>query len=353
MSTPLPVLTRDRRNRRLLGWLALALLIGLAGLALLVPVALIGLAQPVPTLPSPACSPTTGGQSVIVGVTRLSSTGSLAADQIGYAQTIIAVGAAMHVSQHGQIVALATAAQESGIRNLPYGDRDSVGLFQQRPSQGWGSRAQIMQPAYAAAKFYRSLAGVSGWEAMAVTVAAQAVQRSAFPAAYAQWVGLATQLVTGSSVSAPVAAVQTTVPLAPAASCPAAPGAGQSGVTGSAGTAPGVTVGESWAVGMCQDFVRSTLGAPYGAPTAIAAWNQDRLKHPGDPAPPPRTPVYWSGGSKGYGHAAVSVGGGWIYTTDYPTPGRIGLTTIAKLTQAWGEHYLGWAGDLNGKVIYP
>ena len=89
-----------------------------------------------------------------------------------------------------------TAAQESTLRNLDYGDRDSLGLFQQRPSMGWGTPAQVRDPAYAAAAFYggpasptrnRGLLGVAGWESMPLTVAAQAVQRSAFPNAYARW----------------------------------------------------------------------------------------------------------------------------------------------------------------------
>jgi hypothetical protein len=76
--------------------------------------------------------------------------------------------------------------QESKLRNLSYGDRDSVGLFQQRPSQGWGTVAQIATPSYAAAAFYRRLAQVDGWDDLPVTVAAQAVQRSAYPEAYGQ-----------------------------------------------------------------------------------------------------------------------------------------------------------------------
>ena len=89
-----------------------------------------------------------------------------------------------------------TAMQESTLRNLDYGDRDSLGLFQQRPSMGWGSPAQVREPAYAAAAFYggpdsptgnRGLLGIPRWQQLPLTVAAQAVQRSAFPNAYARW----------------------------------------------------------------------------------------------------------------------------------------------------------------------
>lgn len=83
-------------------------------------------------------------------------------------------------------IAIATAFQESRIHNIDYGDRDSVGLFQQRPSQGWGTEAQLMDPTYAINAFYDVLVKVEGYETMVITDAAQRVQRSGFPAAYAQ-----------------------------------------------------------------------------------------------------------------------------------------------------------------------
>ena len=82
-------------------------------------------------------------------------------------------------------IAIATAYQESKLANIEHGDRDSVGLFQQRPSQGWGSVEQILDPYYATNAFYDALVKVDGYEEMAITEAAQAVQRSAFPDAYA------------------------------------------------------------------------------------------------------------------------------------------------------------------------
>ncbi|WP_198358140.1 C40 family peptidase [Streptomyces fildesensis] len=118
------------------------------------------------------------------------------AEQIPYVKTIQATGVAMHLPVRGQIVALATALQESGLHNLTYGDRDSLGLFQQRPSQEWGTAAQILDPVHASTSFYTALKEVSGWESMTVTQAAQAVQRSGFPNAYAKWEPLATALQT-------------------------------------------------------------------------------------------------------------------------------------------------------------
>jgi hypothetical protein len=102
-------------------------------------------------------------------------------EQIANAATIVAVGKRMQVPEHGLVIAIATALQESGLRNLDHGDRDSLGLFQQRPSQGWGTPTQLTDPTYAATAFYRRLLEVPGWQQMSVNQAAQAVQRSATP----------------------------------------------------------------------------------------------------------------------------------------------------------------------------
>ena len=121
--------------------------------------------------------------------------GHYAQDQTANAATIVRVGAALHIPRRGWVVAIATAIQESSLHNLTGGDRDSVGLFQQRPSQGWGTPQQLHTPTYAATAFYRALRRVPGWQHMAVTDAAQAVQHSAFPDAYARWEPDATHLV--------------------------------------------------------------------------------------------------------------------------------------------------------------
>jgi len=114
------------------------------------------------------------------------------------ARIIIQVGRELGVPNYGIVIALATAAQESHLRNLDYGDLDSVGLFQQRPSSGWGSVSQLRDPRFAAKAFYggaqsptpggnNGLLDVHGWQHMSVAKAAQSVQRSAFPDAYAKW----------------------------------------------------------------------------------------------------------------------------------------------------------------------
>lgn len=119
---------------------------------------------------------------------------SLTDEQRRNAATIVATARDLGAPPRAGIVALATAMQESTLRNLDYGDRDSLGLFQQRPSQGWGSPSQVTDPVYATTQFINHLLAVPGWASLPVTVAAQTVQRSAFPQAYAKWEGLAAQL---------------------------------------------------------------------------------------------------------------------------------------------------------------
>ena len=106
-------------------------------------------------------------------------------EQARHAALVASVSVRRGMPARAATIALATAYQESDLRNVEYGDRDSLGLFQQRPSQGWGTREQILDPTYAANAFYDALARVEGYADMPVTEAAQHVQRSAFPGAYA------------------------------------------------------------------------------------------------------------------------------------------------------------------------
>jgi hypothetical protein len=107
-------------------------------------------------------------------------------EQAVNAATITAVGVDRGLPERAVTIALATALQESALRNIGYGDRDSLGLFQQRPSQGWGTPRQIMDPAYAAGIFYAHLEKVPGYTELPLTDAAQRVQRSGYPLAYAK-----------------------------------------------------------------------------------------------------------------------------------------------------------------------
>jgi hypothetical protein len=106
-------------------------------------------------------------------------------EQAENAALITAVAVERGMPARAASIALATAYQESKLYNIDYGDRDSVGLFQQRPSQGWGTVEQLTDPVYATNAFYDALAQVDGYDTMEITVAAQEVQRSAYPDAYA------------------------------------------------------------------------------------------------------------------------------------------------------------------------
>ncbi|MFE5484590.1 hypothetical protein [Streptomyces sp. NPDC056527] len=107
-------------------------------------------------------------------------------EQASNAATISAVGTTRRMPERAVTIALATALQESALRNIRHGDRDSLGLFQQRPSMGWGTPEQIMDPVYSSGRFYEGLAKVPGYSRLPLTVAAQKVQRSGFPQAYAK-----------------------------------------------------------------------------------------------------------------------------------------------------------------------
>ena len=109
---------------------------------------------------------------------------AISLEQAHYASIIAGLSVKRGLPPRAASIALATAYQESGIRNLDYGDRDSVGLFQQRPSQGWGTEKQLMDPHYAAGKFYNALVKVSNWQTRDITEVAQKVQISGHPEAY-------------------------------------------------------------------------------------------------------------------------------------------------------------------------
>ncbi|MDG9674364.1 hypothetical protein [Micromonospora sp. DH14] len=162
---------------------------------------------PARVLPSPTAKPTPSPTAVRktpkkpVKPRRPRPVAGLDQAQMDNAKIIVDVGLEMKMPRRALVVALATAMQESNLYNLASdvlpesaqypnqgsgSDHDSVGLFQQRPSSGWGTVAQLMRPSYAARAFYSALNEIPGWQDMSVTSAAQAVQISAYPDAYAQ-----------------------------------------------------------------------------------------------------------------------------------------------------------------------
>lgn len=162
---------------------------------------------PARILPSPTAKPTPTPTAVRkapkkpVKPRRPRPVAGLDQAQMDNAKIIVDVGLEMKMPRRALVVALSTAMQESNLYNLASdvlpesaeypnqgsgSDHDSVGLFQQRPSSGWGTVAQLMRPSYAARAFYTALNEIPGWQDMSVTAAAQAVQISAYPDAYAQ-----------------------------------------------------------------------------------------------------------------------------------------------------------------------
>jgi hypothetical protein len=178
------------------------------------------------------------------------TTYTLTAEQARHATTIAAVGKRLGLPDHAVTIALAAALQESQLHNLAHGDRDSRGLFQQRPSQGWGTASQIMMPSYAADAFYRHLALVDGWQSLPVTTAAQRVQRSGSPGAYAVWESEARAIAQATTGEIPA------------------------GLSCRNGTLPKATTGAALDQAMAQELGSPALGTPL-APArgwTVATW---------------------------------------------------------------------------------
>lgn len=175
----------------------------------------------------------------------------LTAEQAGNTAVIVGVGQRMGVPPRGWVIAVATALQESGLRNLDDlgagNDHDSLGLFQQRPSQGWGTPGEIMNPDHAATSFYEHLQRVPRWQSLPLTDAAQAVQRSAYQDAYAKHEARAAAIVAAAYTGGVVCDDGDGLP-ADAASLPP-------GFTLAAGTPPPVVTVIRWAL--------AQLGTPY------------------------------------------------------------------------------------------
>ncbi|MFE1287582.1 heavy metal transporter [Streptomyces sp. NPDC058751] len=170
MSEPSPTPVRPRRRRLLRFGGALLVLLAVAGY--------LGVQYLTGGTGAPRCK--------VVSANGDGASYEFTPEQAVNAATISAVGTSRGMPERAVAIALATALQESGLRNIRHGDRDSLGLFQQRPSQGWGTEKQIMEPTYAADIFYEHLAKVPGYSRLPLTVAAQRVQRSGFPQAYAK-----------------------------------------------------------------------------------------------------------------------------------------------------------------------
>jgi hypothetical protein len=143
-------------------------------------------------------------------ITMHQSTIKIGKAQMANAKKIIVEGQRRHLPPRAWVIALSTSLQETKLHNygrLKHNDHDSLGLFQQRPSTGWGKPKDLVNPSYAAGKFYAALMHVHNWKTLPVTVAAQSVQVSAFPTRYAQWEKLAANLVLATYGQGPYAHV--------------------------------------------------------------------------------------------------------------------------------------------------
>lgn len=157
----------------------IVVLVAVIGLMFLAPFAAGGQNQV-----NSSCEP---AAALVPGAAAAGPAGRFTAEAVSLATTANQKAIEMNMPGQAVLIILMTGWQESTMRNLVGGDRDSTGWLQQRPSQGWGTAEQIADPAYAAEKFYSALRGVAGWTEMSLNDAAQAVQRSGFPNAYARW----------------------------------------------------------------------------------------------------------------------------------------------------------------------
>jgi hypothetical protein len=160
---------RSPRQRRV-GVLLLVAVVGVVGVA-----SWLGVQHLLRAVTSEQCRVAVGGSTFV-----------WAPDQASNGAAITAISVKRGLPPRAATIAIATAMQESKVRNVRFGDRDSLGLFQQRPSQGWGTAEQILDPEYSTNRFYDELVQVEGYSSMDIAAAAQTVQRSAAGEAYAQ-----------------------------------------------------------------------------------------------------------------------------------------------------------------------
>lgn len=193
------------------------------------------------------------------------STSELDVEQSYYAAIIAGVAVQRGLPPRAVSIALVTALQESELRNINYGDRDSVGLFQQRPSQGWGTVEQIMNPHYSTGKFYDALVKVANWQTGDINDVAQAVQRSGVPDGYRKHVERAKVLA--SALSGETAAAFTCLSKVASPSDPAGFAALLKATYG--GTAPGMLVQES---PVRVDVTSATEATTWAVAAASQAW---------------------------------------------------------------------------------
>jgi hypothetical protein len=293
------------------------------------------------------------------------SVAGLDTEQTANGRTIVATVLQRDLPARAAVLAIAAALQESSLRNLHGGDSDSLGLFQQRPSQAWGTPIQLLDPANATQAFLDRLVEVPRWEVSPLTRVVQAVQLSAHPDAYAHWERVASEFVAvelGQPLHQPGASwlVQdgsaTDQPQigSPAAGCWLDSDVGSGcGFAQARGNPRSCRDAVRWAVAMtegppiwerrCLNFVAQAYGyRRSGVLTAALFWAGAAERYPPTAEPPVGALVFWSTGDPA-GHVALSLGDGMVASNDVTGPGAISVVPLTEIAQRWGAHYLGWA----------
>jgi hypothetical protein len=300
-------------------------------------------------LPMPLMMVNASNRSTSCAVPALPASEGFSAEQMSIAKAATQLADQRKLPARAKLVILVTGFQESGIRNLTYGDRDSVGWLQQRPSQGWGTVAQIMDPAYGAGKFYDALVKVPGWQGMPVTVAAQAVQVSGYPDAYAKWEASARALlaVLGDTSAADCATDAAGNPKG-GGPVPATfdkqgnPRTVEQAIAWMQRSMPSGAPGEP-VLNACERYMNLSYGIGGGYPTALAHWAAPGPRTAGMSTPPRGALVFWRSGNPA-GHVALSLGNGQVISTDFDGRSyRAGVLHAGPVTaiDKWGPR-LGW-----------
>ncbi|MFK0296335.1 peptidase M23 [Streptomyces sp. NPDC090442] len=351
---------------------------------------LAGALLPSPAVASSSCEDTGAGTGSATtgssGGTAQPATGSVHDQQITNAKAIDHVTQKLGLSGKATLIALMTAMQESTLQNLHYGDRDSLGLFQQRPSMDWGTKEQILNPAFATESFFKGrgtnpgMLSIANWPTRPPGDVAQAVQKSNFPGLYAGHEttvralakeaginlargGTAAPNDTGGSGSSTTADTSGAVPSTCPHPNPETPGNGGAGGTFSDGKQTwklsnprSVPEAIAWAKAhagagsnsgwyqRCLAFTAIVYGWNFsGVNYAIDHFHvvPKDMQHPGDRNPPPGALLYWDTGHRA-GHIAVYLGDGKAASNDILRPGYIDIVDADLFEKKWGAKYLGW-----------
>ncbi|MFJ2217845.1 peptidase M23 [Streptomyces sp. NPDC101062] len=364
---------------------------GVIAVALFV-VALLFMGMLFPGIPAEAasCQDTGAGTSdasAASGSSSSQATGTLRQQQIGYASTIDSIARKHKLPGRATLIALMTAMQESTLQNLDHGHLDSVGLFQQRPSKGWGTKTQITDPTtgpeFAATSFFEGRGGNTGlvdvknWQTLPLGTAAQKVQKSAYPKLYAGHESAMRALAkeAGIDVDRPGSSGTSTGGTAGTAPVTSqnngCPDTGRNTSAGGGASSGTFTDGkETWtlhnprSVAEAIQWTRDNAGADstanwyqrclaftanvYGWSVSGVQYAIDHYKvvpapmrHDGDRRPPPGALMYWDTGHRA-GHVAVYLGDGKVASNDILRPGYIDVVDAGLFETKWGARYVGW-----------